>query len=139
MDSSEREFVEDVTKAVEADQGLVINQAFDGSVFAYGLYDLDVYYRSFGDAWSLGETEDSKNIRLRLDEISWNAEVKDSAQSVGAKYLMMLDYGKGETGEGCLRYYVKNDWVGLNAVNDDTPGFEVVLARDDMRLYKLVY
>lgn len=139
LDSSEREFVEDVTKVVEADQGLVINQAFDGSVFTYGLYDLDVYYRSFGDAWNSGETEDSKNLRLRLDEVSWNTEVKDSAQSVGAKYLMMLDYGKGETGEGCLRYYVKNDWVGLNAVNDDTPGFEVVLARDDMRLYKLVY
>ena len=139
LDSSEREFVEDVAKVVEADQGLVINQAFDGSVFAYGLYDLDVYYRSFGDAWNSGETKDSKNIRLRLDEISWNVEVKDSAQSVGAKYLMMLDYGKGETGEGCLQYYVKNDWVGLNAVNDDTPGFEVVLARDDMRLYKLVY
>lgn len=139
LDASERAFVQEVTEVVDENPGLIINQAFDGSVFTYGLYDLDVFYRSFGDAWNSNETEDSKNLRLHLDEISWNEEVKESACSVGAKYLMMLDYGKGETGEGCLRYYVKNDWVGLNAVTDNTPGFEVVLAKDDMRLYRLIY
>ena len=139
LDASEREFVQEVTEVVDEDPGLIINQAFDGSIFAYGLYDLNVFYRSFGDAWNSNETEDSKNLRLHLDEISWNEGVKESACSVGAKYLMMLDYGKGETGEGCLQYYVKNDWVGLNAVTDNTPGFEVVLAKDDMRLYRLIY
>lgn len=140
LDSSEREFVVDVAKVVESDQGLVINQAFDGSVFTYGLYGLDIFYRSFGDAMNPNETEDSKNIRLRLNEISWNDQVKNSAQSVGAKYLMLLDYGRGETGEGYLmQNYFKNDWVGLNSIDDNTLGFEVVLARDDMRLYKLKY
>lgn len=139
LDAPEREFVKEVAEVVDSDSGLVINQAFDGSVFTYGLYDLDVFYRSFGAAWSPYETEDSKNLRLRLDEISWNEEVKEAARSVGAKYLMMLDYGKGETGEGCLQYYVKNDWTGLNAVTDNTPGFEVILAKDDMRLYRLIY
>ena len=59
---------------------------------------------------------------------------------MGAKYLMLLDYGRGETGEGYLmQNYFKNDWVGLNSIDDNTLGFEVVLARDDMRLYKLKY
>lgn len=138
LDPSEREFVEEAARIVNDDPGLVINQSFDGSVYTYGLYGLDIYYRSYGDVWSGSETADSKTIRLHIDELSSNADVRNALQSVGAKYLMLLDYGKGDTGDGCLRYYVKNDWWGVNAVTDNTPGFEVVLAKDDMRLYRIL-
>lgn len=139
LDASEREFLEEATQIVNEDPGLVINQSFDGSAYAYGLYGLDVFYRSFGDVWSGSETEDSKSLRLHIDELSWNTDVQESARSVGAKYLLLLDYGKGDTGDGCLQSYVRNDWWGVNAVTDDTAGFKVLLAKDDMRLYRLVY
>ena len=29
-------------------------------------------------------------------------------------------------------------WRGIDGIDEDTPGFELVLKRDDMRLYKIV-
>lgn len=34
--------------------------------------------------------------------------------------------------------YKPEDWAGIESVTDETPGFEVVLADGDMRLYKIV-
>lgn len=31
--------------------------------------------------------------------------------------------------------YVEGDWVGIESIQDDTPGFSVVLAEENMKLY----
>ena len=139
LDSQEIQFLEESAQAIADDDGIVINQAFDGSVYAYGLTGMNTYYRLYGEVWSSDETDESKCIRTNLSELATNDSVRSAVESIGAKYLLVLDYGKGDTGEGSLQYYVANDWIGVNAVNDSTPGFEVVLAKDDMRLYRLVY
>lgn len=139
LDSQEIQFLEESAQAIAGDDGIVINQAFDGSVYAYGLTGMNTYYRLYGEVWSSDETDESKCIRTNLSELATNDSVRSAVESIGAKYLLVLDYGKGDTGEGSLQYYVANDWIGVNAVNDSTPGFEVVLAKDDMRLYRLVY
>lgn len=139
LDSQEIQFLEESAQAISGDDGAVINQAFDGSAYAYGLTGMNTYYRLYGEVWSSSETNESKCIRKNLNELATNDSVRSAVESIGAKYLLVLDYGKGDTGEGSLQYYVANDWTGINAVNDSTPGFEVVLAKDDMRLYRLVY
>lgn len=139
LDSAEREFIQEAAEVTSQDKAVVINQAYDGSVYAYGLSGLNTYYRSYGDVPCESEDEDSRTIRLHMNELATNPSVQKSVDNIGAKYLLVLDYGKGETGEGCLHYYVKDYWVGINAVTDETPGFEIVLAKDDMRLYRLNY
>ena len=34
--------------------------------------------------------------------------------------------------------YYPDQWTGIDAINDQTPGFEVVLSEGDMRLYRIV-
>ena len=33
--------------------------------------------------------------------------------------------------------YNENDWSGITSINENTPGFSLVLAKDDMKLYKI--
>ena len=155
----------------------MINQPNDGSVFSYALDGLDVMYRRMRDYGGSGETDGSKLIRLHLDEITTNEEVRHAVEETGAEYVLQLDnpaytdypLGMQEVpadpgkqhfenkdvdpakpldlrdyrklhGQDTyyLFSYVPDEWAGIDAVNDETPGFELVLREGDMRLYRIV-
>ena len=139
----ENDFVEQA-KEVIPDDALVLNQPNDGSMYAYGANELKTYYRSTrGDA---AQTDDAKNIRLHLDEYATNPDVRNAVERTGAKYLLLLDKGATLTEEDKGRWIYQyrtekawEQWEGINKIDDDTPGFEVVLAEgDEMRLYRIV-
>ena len=97
------------------------------------------YLRTYGEG---GETEDSALIRSRLDSISYDDRVKEAVENVGAEYLLLLDQGRwynpSDPDSNFFFTYDDNSlWAGIDYVRDSTPGFEVVLARDDMRLYRI--
>ena len=77
-----------------------------------------------------------------MDEIAFDPEVRDAAERAGIRYVLLLDQGYGENlvGDGATVYthgYEKKDWGGVTGVTDETPGFETILAEDDMRLYRI--
>lgn len=132
----EREFVRKALDAIP-EGALVINQPHDGSVFAYGLDGLNTYFRSAG---SFGYSETADTIREGMNNLATSEEVQDAVKSTGAEYLLLLDQGVAyQDGKWLSTYYDSYVplWDGLNKVTDDTPGFELVLAEDDMRLYKI--
>ena len=86
-------------------------------------------------------TKDSEIIRKEMDEIADNENVQNAVKAVGAQYVLLLDQGvPWEDGVWMSEYHegAVQNWNGLNGITDDTPGFEVVLADGDMRLYKIV-
>lgn len=130
----ERDFVARVKEIVPEGE-LVLNAPFDGSVFAYPSEDLNVYYKSCRPG---GETEESELIRTSLNQIATNEDVQEAVASTGASYLLVLDgYGWDEDVYTALGDYWPALWSGLE-VDDDTPGFDVVLAEGNMRLYRIV-
>ena len=129
----ERDFVARVKEIVPEGE-LILNAPFDGSVFAYPSEDLNVYYKSCRPG---GETKESKLIRTSLNQIAANEDVQEAVASTGASYLLVLDgYGWDEDVYTALGDYWPALWSGLE-VNDDTPGFEVVLSEGNMRLYRI--
>ncbi len=53
--------------------------------------------------------------------------------------LDLTDYRKtGGQDTYYLFSYVPDEWVGIDSIDDDTPGFEVVLREGDMRLYRII-
>lgn len=134
---SEREFVSRVKETVGEDAG-IINQPNDGSGFAYGSDDLNVMYRFMRGVGGSGETAQSVAIRTRLNEVATDGEVRAAVRDLGVDYVLQLDHTGGEAKEYFLFCYVPEEWTGINAVDDDTPGFEVVLSEGDMRLYRIV-
>lgn len=137
MDEEEERFLEEVNGVVSSDD-VILNIPDDGSVFAYGAYGLDVFYRRTGVAAIGKESAESEIIRQHLAEYANNSSVQEAVESCNAKYLLVLDQGSDPDGHRYwFGHYNSDEWVGIDAVNDYTPGFRVILSEGDMRLYAI--
>lgn len=133
----EQEFVEDCLKILP-EGSLVANFPYDGSSMAYGVNGMSTVFRAYYDLTYQGYPE----LRKELNDVETSAEVRTFLSEMGIEYLILLDYAEGPN-EGTLAFCEdpgrETQWSGMLAIRDDTPGFEVVLSRDDMRLYKINY
>ena len=117
--------------------GLIANEPFDGSVYLYGGIDAPVYYKNLRGFGGESETSDSVLIREHLNEIADNAAVQQAVRDTNVHYVLQLD--KDNVEEQPTRHggYHEGQWTGISSIDDDTPGFTLVLSDDDMRLYKI--
>lgn len=134
--AEEREFVQDALEIIPEDS-LVINEPNDGSAFAFSVDGLNAYYRNMNGYIGTNETDESIAIRYHLDDIAEDNAVKAAVETTGATYLIQLDQNDDDRKSRYLFSYVEDDWRGIDAVNDETPGFEIVLSEGDMRLYRI--
>lgn len=138
-DSDERAFVQKVKEIVPEGE-MILNVPDDGSAFAYAADGLNAYYRYLNDYDTDYERQGSRLIRNGLSSIAENDEVKEAVRQSGTEYVLLLDQGDGEGFRGRRYFFTYEDgwrWQGILSVADDTPGFEVVLSEDDMRLYRI--
>ncbi len=137
-DGAECAFVREVL-SILPEGSLVINEPNDGSAYAYGVDGLRTYYRywrGYGDS-SAGEKPESALIRDHLCDIADNGEVRKAVDDIGARYVIQLDCGEPNWNYMMWLYGDGELWRGIDGVNESTPGFELVLSRDDMRLYRI--
>ena len=71
-----------------------------------------------------------------LDEIASNNDVKGAVDSVGAKYVLKLHQDPKSNDD--RNWWDPDEWIGLDSITDETPGFETVLSDGDMRLYRVM-
>lgn len=136
-DDAEQAFVQEVEQVVP-DDALIINVPDDGSAFAFAADGLRTYFRYTREYDVPKETPESRIIRNSLRNIADNAYVQDAVRAVGAQYVLQLDQGEpGVESPHLFTYENGKKWCGIDGIRDDTPGFEVVLAKGDMRLYKI--
>ncbi len=139
--TEEKEFVKEAKQLIP-DGALVINNPNDGSCFCYVVDDMRVYYRYLRAYGEGGESADSELIRSRLDMIAHDEQVNQAVRNIGAEYVLLLDQGRENDPADpdsffFFTYERKGLWSGIDLVSDTTPGFEVVLSRNDMRLYRI--
>lgn len=137
LDEEELSFLGEVADVVSIED-VVINQAHDGSVFAYATEGVNVLFKQY----SVPSTPEIETLRTRLCAYATDAAVRDAVDAVGGTYVLQLDHGSAPTGmsEDATYYpywYDAASWAGINSVDDDTPGFELVLSSGDMRLYRI--
>lgn len=139
--ADERRFVEKVRQIVPSGS-LILNQPYDGSVYAWGIDDLNVYYKAWQGNWLGKPTAQSKLIMNSLDSMDDDQHVCRAVKESHAQYLMLLDrtdYKPDPDDEAKVisdyASYKKHDWRGVDAVHDGTPGFTPVLQQGVMRLY----
>lgn len=125
-------------KEVVPSGALIVNQPYDGSLFAYSLDDLNLYYRDISGYGGEDERPESSTIRCRLAAEASNPSVRDAVLTTGAEYLLVLDRDVERMKE-LFFLYDPAVWEGIEGVVDETPGFEMVLSEGDMRLYRIAY
>lgn len=130
----EEAFVQRVLDLVGPDE-MVLNMPFDGSIYAYGVDGLNVFYRSMGGYAEAGETWESVVLRTSLAWMDESPNVRRALANEHIRYVMLLN---GDDDSDHFTVYQPRLWRGLNRIDDHTPGFEVVLAEGDMRLYRIV-
>lgn len=114
----------------------VLNSPYDGSIYAYGVDGLNVYYRSQGGYGTDEERDASVVLRKSLADIGEAPSVRQVVEGEGIHYVMKLH--ESDSNGYYFPNYRPEDWEGIEDVDDDTPGLEVVLAEGDMRLYRIV-
>lgn len=140
FDSNEQKFCQSVSDILDRQDGLIYNNADDGSAFAYPLYDLNLLYRRSAAEMLGSETDDNMTLRLSIDELATNKDVQRILEENNIKYILNLDLGGEVNEERCYYgYYVWDKWPGINSIDDSTPGLKVVLSEGDMRLYEIDY
>lgn len=135
-DADEIAFVREVVNTIPADS-LVINIPDDGSAFSYPTSGLNTYYRYLRTYGEENETKESRIIRSSLSRITSDDRVRAAVDQIGAEYVLVLDQGEGDRPR-FFTYENGKNWRGIESIRDTTPGFEVVLGRGDMRLYRIM-
>lgn len=134
LSKPEYDFMQEASEITGDD--LVFNIPKDGSAFAYQSSGMKAL-----TPWSTdGIWLDDTNIRLLqrgFDDIATNSSVRRAAEALGIKYVLMLDQGH-EPYHGFWGDYSNANWKGVLDIEEDTPGFELVMAEDDMKLYRVL-
>lgn len=136
-DKAEYDFVEKV-KAVVPEGEVLVNIPYDGSAFAAGLNGIELLNAGWYGYEKQPVDSEKAIVRNHLSEAASNASVKQALEKLNLEYLLILD-SENTTGQGMYAGpYDPKLWDGITSVTDDTPGFEVVLAEGDMRLYRII-
>lgn len=134
------------TAALIPDNAVVLNQPYDGSVYAYALNGINVYYKAWEGNWMGQRSAQNETLSKKLNLIATNSSVQEAAKKVKAQYLLILDRSDYQpmrhnpTGRAnAYGWYNTDTWHGIDSVRDSTPGFEILLKQGNMRLYRIEY
>ncbi len=133
LSSRERAFMFKVCDVVGTNT-TILNNPYDGSNLGYALADLKMVYRHPHTSYY---HEEKRTVYLRTNVINWpnSAEVRRALKETGIHYVLKLEQpGRISFANGM---YVPQQFAGINAINDTTPGFKLILAEGAMRLYEI--
>jgi len=138
----EREFVRKAL--VITDDSLVLNSNDDGTLFAYGADGLNTCFR-VPSVWTAdaperteGESDEEWLIRTQLDRYAESEDVQRAVAAIEAQYVIQLDANGAIEKQRKLLGYTDKKWIGIDAIDEGTPGFELVLQEDDMKLFRIM-
>lgn len=134
---SERAAVRDIKGIVGDD--IVANSTYDGSLYAYGSDDVHMLYRTNDTMFDIdGEPLDSKDsqlIRTKLNQIATDPEVREAAERLGIRWVVQLDTSRAiQQSDG---FYRAEDWAGIESIDENTPGFQLVYQNGYVKLFKI--
>ena len=129
LDKEELDAGRDIAQ-ITSDGGLVLNNSLDGSAFYYSAYDINVANRTCGSGLS--------DLRKYAVGYVSNPSIRNKMTNLDIRYVLQLDSGAIPTDASTFELnYKASDWAGIQDITPETPGFELVYSRGDIRLYRL--
>ena len=111
---------------------VVLNVPLDGSAFAYAEDDINVAFRRYGPF----NSQQQQIIRARLCNVASDSEVRETVEELDARYVVLLDTDFDDSSTFFPNGTV-GAWPGFINLDEQTPGFDLVLSEGDMRLYRI--
>ena len=135
LTSEEDAFVKRVMSIAGRD--CVVNVPSDGSCWSYGVEGINALFRRSAMAGPSGSEPYATVLRTKLCDYAASDEVREAVEKTGARYVMLLDEKSCDDRTVVKLRYKEEDWVGIESITQDTPGFTLVLSEGDMRLYRI--
>ena len=134
LDKEELDAGKDIA-SIASDGGLVLNNALDGSAFFYSACGVNVLNRTCGSGFG---TDGNACFSKYAAGYTSNSAIKKKMADLDIRYVLQLDSGATpmEASTFALNYKV-SDWAGIQSITPETPGFELVYSKGDIRLYRL--
>lgn len=145
----EKSFIERAKERIE-DDALIFNDPFDGSGYLYGADGVKSAIPFYLRYDASDEDNPINLLRKHIDEYTSNEEILNMLKEANVKYLLLLDVpqegsdlsrewniSEPQNYDEMLDTQTIKGWEGLYSINEETPGFELILSENDMRLYKL--
>lgn len=120
-----------------AGRDCVVNVPSDGSCWSYGVEGLNTLFRRSATAGPSESEPYATVLRTKLCDYAASDEVREAVEKTGARYVMLLDDKSCDDRTVVKLRYKEEDWVGIESIAQDTPGFTLVLSEGDMRLYRI--
>lgn len=137
LTGEERAFIQEV-QSIIPQEALVVNAPHDGSAWAYGTDGINVLFRRASNSGSNPlAAEENALIRTQLADITTEDDIAELMHELDARYLLLLDAPDSTEPTKTPRRYEAGDWVGIETINENTPGFTLLLSEGDMRLYEI--
>lgn len=146
ISADELAFAKKVEEIV-GENDVVLNNPFDGSAFLYAYSNLNTYYKAFihedADTGRLSDSDAGRSLRHDIDEWSTNQNVASLLEDRGIRYVLLLDAGgldsELSTFDNNYTEDYEAEFEGLNCIDENTPGFSLVLRSGDMLLFRIDY
>lgn len=136
LNAEEIEFLSEVKTVTGND--IVLNNPYDGSVFAYPLNDINVYYKGF----DVPTSENNRMIRSHINRYSYDADLDAFVEAAHIRYLLLLDTANyipvsDDTAWSKYVIYPVGEWQGFESALKDGVHAELVLTKGKCCLYRI--
>lgn len=129
---AKRKFIEKAKDIVDPNAA-ILNVPNDGSFLAYALDDMNIFTRYFND----GRNEQCNALNGFINEYTTSPAVMEAVKKYNIRYVLQLDSGNYGSDNTLDYLYRPERWTGIDAVDENTDGFELVLQDGNMRLFEL--
>ncbi|BBH50618.1 hypothetical protein Pcatena_12050 [Parolsenella catena] len=134
LDKEELDVGKDIA-SIASDGGLVLNNAQDGSAFFYSACGVNVLNRTCGSGFG---TDGNACFSKYAADYTSNSAIKKKMADLDIRYVLQLDSGATPMEASTFAFnYKDSDWAGIQSITPETPGFELVYSKGDIRLYRL--
>jgi hypothetical protein len=135
MNPEKASFLAAVREAV-ASGSRIANNPYDGSGLAYAFDSMPVVFSTMPGNWIGTATPDQVTVATRLDSLAADQSICSAVHREGIGYVLALAPAPTLQTPRLSAGYSPEFWRGL-VIQPDTPGFELVLSRGDMSLYRI--
>lgn len=113
---------------------LIVNIPRDGSCICYAVEGANVFFRRTSTGCLAGP-EIGEMVRTRLCDYVEDEEIHKIVEDLNIQYVLRLDSEPSENPTTIKLRYKPEDWCGIEAIDESTPGFTLILSEGDMRLF----
>lgn len=135
LTDSKIEFLNQVAAAT-GPNAIIANIPYDGSCFAKGVANLNLLFCNDENYTESNTSDWAIDLRSNLSNYTNSNSTRINVSGKNIQYVLRLEKNV-KTMKAWYPAFEETGWTGITSITEATPGFELVLQKGDMSLYKI--